>query len=593
MEKIQNPYPSLAEERQTPQRQRRLWRGAAACIFLIAAATWSLDLWDSDFLPLKRHTLDLSSVCPQVEPVVPKSSTFSDLDKHLTSPEFRDASVQRLSDIVKIPSISYDDMREVGKDDRFNIFLEIESYLQKTFPRVHSELRKENVNTHGLLYTWTGSDEKLKPTVLMAHQDVVPVELSTIDAWTHPPFSGHYDGKYIWGRGASDCKNQLIAVLEAVEALLEANYQPKRTVILSFGFDEEISGLRGAGTLAPHILERYGKDSIAAIIDEGAGREAAWGATFVAPAVGEKGYTDVHISIRMPGGHSSVPSPHTSIGVLSELITMIEKDTYRPYLSNENPYLGQLQCGARYSPSFPKKLRHLLSRRSHHALTVSPNSLPSCAKHSAHDPLAEAAALQDLSTRYLVQTSQAVDLISGGAKVNALPELVTAVVNHRVNIGEHPSLPQDRIARLAAKVAKAHNLTLYAYPSSDTKIPGRSIHLSTSDTNLEPAPSTPVEPYLSSGKLSPWGILSGTTRALYGEDVKMAPGMTTGNTDTRYYWDLSRHIFRFGPGYDPADNETGFGNIHTVDERQSVTGHINAVRWFVGWVGNVDEAEFE
>ena len=157
-------------------------------------------------------------------------------------------------------------MGSVEDDDRFKIFFEVEKYLEDTFPLVHKNLKKENVNTHGLLYTWKGSDKSLKPSILMAHQDVVPVEKSTIDEWTHPPFSGHYDGKFIWGRRASDCKNQLTAILESVETLLENDYKPKRTVLLSFGFDEEVSGLRGAGSLAPRITEIYGKDSIAAIV---------------------------------------------------------------------------------------------------------------------------------------------------------------------------------------------------------------------------------------------------------------------------------------------------------------------------------------
>jgi len=65
----------------------------------------------------------------------------------------------------------------------------------------------------------------------------------------------------------------------------------------------------------------------------------------------------------------------------------------------------------------------------------------------------------------------------------------------------------------------------------------------------------------------------------------------TGNTDTRYYWDLTRHIFRFAPGFDPAD-EQGLGNgIHTVNERVSVKNHVNTVRWFTLFVRNMDEAD--
>ncbi|KAL1845100.1 hypothetical protein VTK73DRAFT_1129 [Phialemonium thermophilum] len=56
----------------------------------------------------------------------------------------------------------------------------------------------------------------------------------------------------------------------------------------------------------------------------------------------------------------------------------------------------------------------------------------------------------------------------------------------------------------------------------------------------------------------------------------------TGNTDTRYYWDVTRHIFRFGPGFDPEDDGSGgeLRGVHTVDERVSVAAHVNTVKWF-------------
>lgn len=53
----------------------------------------------------------------------------------------------------------------------------------------------------------------------MAHYDVVPVRdqqltrlrrltkrkvnEATLSEWSHPPYSGHYDGTYVWGRGSS------------------------------------------------------------------------------------------------------------------------------------------------------------------------------------------------------------------------------------------------------------------------------------------------------------------------------------------------------------------------------------------------------
>lgn len=67
----------------------------------------------------------------------------------------------------------------------------------------------------------------------------------------------------------------LIAELEAIELLFGANFQPKRTVLLSFGFNEECSGKQGAQKLSAFIHERYGDNSLAVIVDEGSGYQEA------------------------------------------------------------------------------------------------------------------------------------------------------------------------------------------------------------------------------------------------------------------------------------------------------------------------------
>jgi len=297
---------------------------------------------------------------------------------------------------------------------------------------------------------------------------------------------------------------------------------------------------------------------MATIVDEGAGIAMQWGTLMATPGVAEKGYTDVHITVRMPGGHSSIPPPHTGIGVASELITHIEANPYPTRLHSENPFLGKLQCGAAHSPEFPKKLKKLVERQAH-------QSVHQC--KARKDKLALEAAKAGRDIQYLMQTSIAVDLIEGGVKVNALPERVSFTVNHRVNVGEHPDDVHMKITHIAASVARKHNLTLHAFDG--TKEAPASIMLFPSNNTLEPAPVTPttVDP------ISAYGVLSGTTRALYGEDLVVAPGIMTGNTDTRYTWDLSRNIFRFNPGY--SSSETGLGNIHTVNERQSIVGKFS------------------
>jgi Gly-Xaa carboxypeptidase len=521
--------------------------------------------------------------CPQVASLFPSKSSkeLDDTKAYLESDAFKSVAIERLSGAVQIATQSYDDMGTIGEDGRWDVFYKFADYLQETFPLVHTGLKLEKINTHGLLYTWVGKDSKLKPNLLMAHQDVVPVPDSTVKSWTHPPFSGHFDGKFVWGRGASDCKNQLVAILSAVEALLSAGFAPQRTLILSFGFDEEISGGEGAKHLSDYLLAKLGHNSIAAIIDEGAVNVENWGANFAIPGVAEKGYVDVDIVVRMPGGHSSIPPKHNGIGVASELITLIEANPYEPQLYEENPYLGLLSCGAEYAPNFPKKLNKLLDKRSKKSTT--------CKNHK--DALAIEAAKAGPEIKYLFTSSVAVDIIHGGVKNNALPERTQIIVNHRINVGSSSSVIKTHIASLAAQIADKYNLTLHAFNGTETP---SSITLSHRDTLLEPAPITPTtltSSSLSSNstRLTPFNVLSGTTRALYGEELIVSPGIMTGNTDTRYYWGLSEHIFRYGPGWDRE--QVGLGNIHTVDEKMGVQAHVDTTRWMWGWIRNMDEAE--
>lgn len=263
------------------------------------------------------------------------------------------------------------------------------------------------------------------------------------------------------------------------------------------------------------------------------------------------GYVDIEVIVRMPGGHSSIPPDHNGIGVMSELITHVEANLYSPHLDAQNPYLGLLQCGAAHSPSFPSKLKKLLSK--HHS---SGRTCSRAKKDEEKDDLALEAAKASAGIKYLMTTSVAVDVITGGVKNNALPERTRAIINHRINIGSHPSTAKARITSLAKQVAHKYNLTLHAFPANASagETP-RSITLRADRTELDTAPVTPT----SVEGVTPYSVLSGTTRALYGERVVVAPGIMTGNTDTRYYWDLTRHIFRYMPGWD--EEEEGLGNM--------------------------------
>jgi Gly-Xaa carboxypeptidase len=85
---------------------------------------------------------------------------------------------------------------------------------------------------------------------------------------------------------------------EALTKLLEnPGFVPRRTVILAHGFDEEEVGARqGAGRIAPFLEERYGKDGVLLLVDEGTGTvDGLWGGAWALPANAEKGYLDVKV----------------------------------------------------------------------------------------------------------------------------------------------------------------------------------------------------------------------------------------------------------------------------------------------------------
>jgi Gly-Xaa carboxypeptidase len=296
----------------------------------------------------------------------------------------------------------------------------------------------------------------------------------------------------------------------ALENLIAAEFQPTRSIVLAFGFDEESSGARGAGELSGFLLQKHGQNSFSAILDEGAGYYAKWGKTFALPGVAEKGYIDINIVVRMPGGHSSIPPDHNGIGVMSQLVTLIEANLYEPKLVDDNPYLGMLKCGAAHGSKFPSKLKKLLSRRSSKSI---------CSKKT--DRLAIEASKDGLDIKYLMTTSVAVDIIRGGVKNNALPERTQVTVNHRINVGETTAVVKDKITHLAKHVAAKYNLTVHAF--SDEEESPSSITIS-SGHELEPSPITPTV----IDSFTPYSVLSGTIRALFGEEIVISPGIMTG-----------------------------------------------------------------
>lgn len=91
---------------------------------------------------------------------------------------------------------------------------------------------------------------------------------------------------------------------------------------------------------------------------------------------------------------------------MSLIITHLESHPYHPSLKAESPYLKWLTCMSDLAPNFPAGIKRQVKH---------PRAWPKLARQLARS---------DRRLNSFLATTQAVDLIKGGVKVNALPEVV-------------------------------------------------------------------------------------------------------------------------------------------------------------------------
>jgi len=433
------------------------------------------------------------------------------------------AVAERLSGAIPIRTVSsFEGAQQSGEE-----FKKLHAYLARQFPKLHATLKKEVVGDHALLYTWSGSDPSAKPIALMAHQDVVPIAPGTEKAWEVDPFSGEIKDGFVWGRGTWDNKGNLLAQMEAIEMLVAAGFQPRQTVYLVAGDDEEVSGLRGARPIAELLKSRGVK--LEWVLDEGLLVTEGVLAGLDKPAaligLAEKGYGTFFLSLDTLPGHSSMPPSSTAIGSMSAALAKLE--------ANPMPAAIGGVAGEMFATLAPEM-----------------NGFNRVALSNLWllGPMVQAQLEKGVSSNAMLRTTTALTIVRAGNKDNVLPGRAEAVVNFRV-------LPGDSLASVEAHIRK----TIANDAIAIKQYPG----------NSEPSPVSPVD---SIG----YRTIAQSVRQTFPEAI-VAPGLMIAATDSRHFSIVSDAVYRFSPVRARSEDLPRF---HGTNERISIANYVEMIQFY-------------
>lgn len=439
-------------------------------------------------------------------------------------PVDRDGAARSLATAVQAKTVS----GLLNPEATAAAFDQLHAHLRQRYPRLHAALQREAFGAT-LMYTWKGSDPSLKPIALMAHQDVVPIAPGTEGLWKQPPFEGRIEGGFVWGRGAWDDKGNLVAQLEAVETLVAAGFQPRRTVLLVFGHDEEVGGPQGAMKVVDALKQRGVQ--LEAVLDEGLvvteGILPGIGAPVALVGIAEKGSVSLQLTASAKPGHSSMPPGpgESAIGVLTAALAKLDA----------HPLPGGVTGVARemfatLAPEMSGFQRVALSNL------------------WLFGPVVEKMLAKGPSTNALMRTTTALTIVNAGNKENVLPGEAKAVVNFRILPGDTADGVADFVRRtIADERVKVERLGLAFEPSR-----------------------------VSSAASPMFGHVNRALREVF-PGALVAPGLMLAATDARHFEGLATDVYRFTPVRARPEDLTRF---HGTDERVSVDNLAEMIRFY-------------
>ena len=353
-----------------------------------------------------------------------------------------------------------------------------------------------------------------RPLLIMGHTDVVNVDPTK---WTHPPFSATRDGGYVYGRGAVDDKDNVVAGLMLMLMLKRMNVPLDRDVIFLAESGEEGTTRVGiqlmAGQHFPKVDAEY-------CLAEGGGVTRMGGKVkYASVQTLEKIPRAIELTARGPSGHGSVPLQGNAVVHLAAAVAKV--GAWRaPVKLNEITRAYFQRLATISTPTEAARYRALISG--------------DAAKVSASD---EYFVANEARHAAMIRTSVSPNIVQGGYRVNVIPSEAKATLDVRMLPGEDTAAFLTTIRNVIA----------------DTSI-------DVSYARRDVRPTTAITPLRSEAFRA---IESNVTKHYQAVTL---PSMSTGATDMAYLRAKGVQCYGIGPATDVEDGPKGFG-AHSDLER--------------------------
>ena len=430
---------------------------------------------------------------------------------------------ERLAKLIRCKTISNKEASLIDQSE-FDKFKET---LKELYPTVYAKAELEEIGG-GLLFKIQGKSS-VKPSVLMAHFDVVPVNE---EKWEVSPFAGVIKDGFLWGRGTLDTKSSLFGVMEAAEELLKTDFVPENDLYLAFGCNEEV-----AGPCVPEMVQTLKARGIkpAFVLDEGGAVLGANISLFphdiATIGIAEKGHMDVILTAKGQSGHSSQPPVHTAVGKLSKTICKIEDNQFPMKVNDAVKYM--VKGIAPYTPFYVRLV---------------------AANMWCFAPLAKIGCKFNKTTAALLRTSMAFTQLWGSNGANVLASEAKANINIRLA----PGCKSEAAVKRILDIADDKDITAEIVNSAEA-------------TEI----TKPEGMY--------WDIIRSAVSGNFANTVT-APYLMVGGTDSRHFGEICDTIFKFSP----INCRGGLlGTIHSENERIRLDNLESLINFFAVVIGNI------